>query len=140
MAPGSDAIRYRLDMEPIPCPRPRASKWGMYYPKSYALWKQLARAALMKARVPLGDGPYAVTIECVAAQPKKTKLAAPRGDVDNYAKSVLDALTSASCWDDDNSVTALEVTKAWSEPGEPGHITITITTDKGRRKSRHVTA
>lgn len=53
------------------------------------------------------------------AKPKTTKRDYPRGDTDNYAKAILDAMTKAGpFFEDDDQVTALMVTKRFAEPDE----------------------
>lgn len=60
-------------------------------------------------------------METVCARPKTTKLHAPRGDSDNYAKAPLDAATKAGVWGDDAQVIPLTSVRRWTEPGEePG--------------------
>ena len=49
------------------------------------------------------------------------------GDCDNRAKAVIDALTQAGMWPDDQFVTRLEVSKRWTL-GEPG-IAVAISED-----------
>lgn len=62
------------------------------------------------------EGPVAVTLRLRALRPKTTKLAGPRWDVDNGAKSVLDVITKdGRFWTDDSQVHALSVTKAWAD-------------------------
>jgi len=41
------------------------------------------------------DGPLAVGVECVCKRPAKPARGYPMGDVDNYAKGILDAATKA---------------------------------------------
>ncbi|EQB10397.1 hypothetical protein L284_17025 [Novosphingobium lindaniclasticum LE124] len=66
-----------------------------------------------------------MSIVCEVAKPKTTKLAAPKPDVDNYAKGVLDAITKdGRFWSDDSQVVGLWVSKTWTE-GAPGiHVAI----------------
>lgn len=107
----------------MPCPRPRVALRGRvpvaYYPADYQKWKAAAAALLveqLEGREPL-EGPLFVSIRCYSERPKTTKLSAPKPDVDNYAKSVLDAMTAAGVWGDDCQVEMLEVSKAWSSEG-----------------------
>ncbi len=51
------------------------------------------------------SGPLVVSSKFVVAPPKKTKRISPRGDVDNYFKT-LDVLNGFVWWDDDQIVWA----------------------------------
>jgi Holliday junction resolvase RusA-like endonuclease len=124
---GAPLLRLTLAIDPLPCPRPRVRCAGKfahaYYPASYKTWKEDAARHLENAARYAGapvpfEGPLVVAIVCHVARPKTTKLADPKPDVDNYAKSVLDAATQAGLWDDDSQVVSLSVTKRWAE-GEP---------------------
>lgn len=100
-----------------------------YYPASYKAWKEQAGRHLInaatnaRAPVPL-EGPLAVTVVCHVQRPKTTKLDHPKPDVDNYAKSVLDAATQAGLWGDDSQVVSLQVRKLWATT-EP-HIELVV--------------
>jgi Holliday junction resolvase RusA-like endonuclease len=119
---------------PLPCPRPRIVVRGRfpsaYYPKPYTEWKavveQCLKAMLNEGRLLAVTGPLCVTIYNVATRPKSTKLAYPKPDVDNYAKSVMDAMTKAGLWEDDSQVVLLTSGKRWTEPTEAAHIRVTL--------------
>lgn len=111
----------------MPSPRPRVVVRGkfptVYMPKDYMDWKaQVAayvhdRAELFFAPVP--EGPVTVSLTFHVERPKTTKLWGPKPDIDNYAKSVLDALNdSGVAWKDDCQVVTLHAHKRWAE-GEP---------------------
>jgi Holliday junction resolvase RusA-like endonuclease len=123
-----------IDIDPIPCPRPRIVVRGRfptaYYPKPYTEWKERAQDLIETAldaevTATYYDVPLRLRIENVCVRPKTTKLAHPKPDVDNYAKSVMDALTKAGAWGDDCQVIELLVTKRWAV-GEPAGIHIHI--------------
>ena len=100
----------------MPCPRPRVALRGRvpvaYYPADYTKWKEEARIALAYEGAPI-QGPLRVTIQCQGERPKTTKLPAPKPDIDNYAKSVLDAMTQAGVWEDDSQVVQVQAEKMW---------------------------
>ena len=90
----------------------------IYNPSEYTAWKDAAAAMIrevtMDAPLPLA-GPVDVAIIVTAERPKTTKLSAPKPDVDNYAKSVLDAMTAAGVWEDDSQVEFPRIKKQWGE-------------------------
>ncbi len=122
---GDDALTIILAVTPVPASRPRVSKWGTYYGKNY----QAFRIAMQKALETFGaepmSGPVDVRVEAVVPKPRTGKRAYPRGDVDNYAKGILDSLTTHSgIWWDDDQVTCLTVSKRYAEPDEAPAIVI----------------
>jgi len=117
-------LSLRVDTTPSPTHRPRVAKAGWtYYAKSYQVYhadcvKQFAKQGGLSH-----NGPVACVVETICQRPKSTKLSAPRGDSDNYAKAPLDAATKAGVWGDDAQVIPLASTRRWTEPGEePGVI------------------
>jgi len=85
------------------------------------------------------DGPYVVTIEINEARPKShfsasgelnhagRKAPVPtRGDLDNYAKGVLDALVRQEVVPDDRYMVELHVTKQWATATTGGHTDVRI--------------
>ena len=117
------ALRMNVAGKPVPCPRPRVTRTGqVFYPKNYTDWRVQALPQLLdqKNGQPF-DKPVHVAVEAVVERPKKTVRLLPGGDVDNYAKSLLDALTKALAWVDDDLVECLIVRKRWADRGEvPG--------------------
>jgi Holliday junction resolvase RusA-like endonuclease len=121
-----------VPLSPIPCPRPRVTSRGWtYYPPKYKQWKKDMGGLLPELLEGAGlegplDGPVAVWSTFVCQRPKTTKLAHPKGDIDNFEKSLWDALTDAGAWLDDCQVVASHSEKHWSEPGEKGRIRVVI--------------
>lgn len=118
---------FRLDFPPVPAARPRVARWGTYYPKTYKVWMEDAFKALIKFERPVRiSNPVNVSIIVRVPRPKTTERAWPRGDVDNYAKAALDAVTKAGCcWEDDDQVVNLSVIKQYSTLNDCGiHIAV----------------
>ena len=84
-----------------------------YYPASYKKWKEQFAEKLDGLDEPL-EGPLSLTIRNFIKKPRTSKLTHPIGDVDNYAKSVMDALTQLGFWHDDKQVVSLIVTKEFT--------------------------
>lgn len=96
----------------------------MHYPKTYTAWKKQAETDIRKLVTGQYAGRVSVSIECVEAPPvsdsKKRRAARleggwPRGDVDNLAKAILDAMTAAGVWLDDSQVVELVCRKGYGE-------------------------
>lgn len=120
-------MEYRtfLPIDPLPCPRPRIrvvklkngkSFANAYYPAEYQKWvAEFVELFKDKHIVPF-DGPVRVRLCFDCRKARTSKLLIPGGDVDNYAKSVLDGLTKVGMWDDDKQVSGLLVIKRWAVP------------------------
>ena len=115
--------------DPVPASRPRVTRWGTYHTTPYKNWldqaaKTLAACSAVKS---LTDASLLVYVESVVTKARTSKLTRPRGDVDNYAKGPLDAITRAARhWHDDVQVTALLSTKRFADPGEEARTEVHI--------------
>lgn len=113
----------RIDMEPVPAPRPRVMPWGgIFYGKPYTEFVAKAQSDVAKIKGVHSDQPLMLMLEIVRAKPKTGKLELPRGDVDNLAKGPMDAITKAkSLWKDDDQIALLVIAKRYTRDGEaPG--------------------
>lgn len=109
-------IKIRLPGDPVPAARPKVSRFGTYYPKTYRAFRtamELVVRKLFAGRQPMA-GPLAVVLNVFVRKPKTSKLVYPIGDVDNYAKAYMDSL-NGHAWIDDKQVTSLIVTKCFTE-------------------------
>lgn len=110
-----------LPFDPIPAARPRVGRYGTFYPKKYNEYRAQAQEILAPfRRDELVTG--AVTVQCEFIVKKPAKPANPypsKGDIDNYVKALLDAVTKAEVfWKDDMQVTDVRATKRYCEKGE----------------------
>lgn len=115
-AKGRRQIELTVPLNPVPASRPRVSRHaGVYYLKTYATWMKQAALHLPKGDPAFPSGLVAVLAEHYVQQPKTTKLHAPRGDVDNYLKATLDAVTKCGAvWSDDDQVALVTGTKQFT--------------------------
>jgi len=106
--------------DPVPASRPRVTKWGTYYAKTYKAWKQKAERWLSPGTFQLdADVPLLVETEAIVRKPKTSKLDYPKGDTDNYAKGPLDVITKVGgYWDDDRQVVCLMSSKRFAARDE----------------------
>jgi len=106
--------------DPVPASRPRVTKWGTYYGKTYKAWKQRAEHYLAPGAFHLDAAtPLLVVTEAIIQRPKTSKAVYPKGDADNYAKGPLDAITKAGgYWDDDRQVVSLLTSKRFARKDE----------------------
>ena len=120
----SKSLDVIIDMKPKPCPRPRVAMRGKYptayYPKAYSDWKAeflvKIREQVPESDDPMFEGNVRVCLTLHIKRPKTTNRVCPPYDIDNYAKSVLDGITSHKCiWKDDDQVSRLKVIKEYAE-------------------------
>lgn len=134
---GNGAVQFVLSLTPVPAPRPRIRvlrlKGGKtmgvaYYAGKYKDFLAEAPTAIPESTVYFEKGtPVEVCIDFRLPRPQKPANPYPVGDVDNYCKSILDAITkNGTYWKDDAQIVYMTVAKRYVEEGEePGH-TITI--------------
>ena len=126
-------IHFRVVGRPVPQPRPKITTIPYaraYVPSKHAIhkWRDDVTCAFLKSKHPKQSGPLSVRIELDLKRTKSCK-SSPcwdvrgggyGGDVDNFAKAILDAL-NGHAWDDDCQVVSLRVMKRLaSKEGEPG--------------------
>lgn len=121
-----------LPFPPVPASRPRVTKWGTYYGKTYKEYRELAEKAIPPNRKRELVGNLRADVTFVCARPKTTKRTNPRGDIDNHLKAVLDAITGTrkspkGYWNDDDQIVRISARKRWQKPDELPHTIIQVT-------------
>lgn len=118
-------VDLKVYLNPVPASRPRVTRWGTYYAKRYKEWMQAAAELIPESPVKQ-EGNLAVFVSCVVQKPKTTKRANPNGDIDNYAKAVLDAVTKAGYWNDDDQIVELTIIKRFTNQDETPYFGVNI--------------
>lgn len=134
---GMSSYRLDLDTQPVPKPRPRVvrGKGGSVHaftPRKAERAEDQIRQAWIDRAYPLLEGPLVVEVTVVLDRPKShygtgknagtLKAGAPqlvitRPDLDNYAKTALDAL-NGTAWTDDAHIVELALEKRYgARPG-----------------------
>lgn len=113
---------FHVPVKPVPASRPRISKYGSYYTKTYTDFRREAYLFLktIKAKYPpCGESTFSIEIEFVCTRPKKLTNPYPRGDVDNYLKGIIDSLVYAGMFfEDDIQITRMTGIKRYQEKDE----------------------
>ncbi len=120
-----------LPFPPVPASRPRVTKWGTYYGKTYKEYRELADKAIPQATARTLTGNLHCTVEFVCHKPKTTKRTNPRGDIDNHLKAVLDSVVGTKkkpkgYINDDDQIVEVKAVKRWPEDGEQPHTYIVL--------------
>lgn len=141
----------RLPITPVPASRPRVGKWGTYYSGKYKDFMDEAErivASVLSGIEPAPAG-QALEVWVVVALPRprtnddKYPIRRTSGDIDNHAKSVLDAFNpdegarakrkagrgwdlSAGLWADDCIIQTLHISKIWAPEGNSGYVEIAV--------------
>jgi len=116
----------RFPLEPLPASRPRVTRWGTYIAKPYKAWLDAANKYLKTVSVRIPPQHLTVHAEFVCTRARTSKLTTPKGDIDNYLKAPLDAITHAGLWEDDKWITTVVATKRFAEPDEEAHTRLDI--------------
>lgn len=90
---------------PVPKARPRHRGSQAFTPERTVKWERDVTLQAAASKVRVRDVELSVEIEFVTLKPL-------RGDLDNYAKSVLDALQKARVYENDNRISRLLVTRS----------------------------
>ena len=124
----SRSNQWRFNLNPVAASRPRVGKWGAYYTGTYKEFREKAAEVvwdILGTDLEPMTGPLIVDIELYVKKPKATELDAPRPDIDNFAKAILDTMNK-KVWEDDSQIISLHVTKQWAATGEDGYFTLSV--------------
>lgn len=108
-------MRIQLDVVPVPASRPRVSKWGTYYGKTYKAFRKAMELELADWDEDPVAGPLIVDVVFHCKRPKKPTKMWPRGDIDNYVKALFDSFNGV-VWGDDDQVLQVTATKVYACP------------------------
>ena len=115
-------------ISPVAASRPRVSRHGAYFAGPYKKFRQemaeIVPMLLGTSFIPYTT-PLKTDIEFYVTCPKKTKLGAPRADIDNFIKAVLDCM-NGFLWEDDTQIREIYATKQWTEPKKQGYFIIGV--------------
>ena len=126
-----------LRIKPVPASRPRVTRWGTYYLKTYKTYKDAAHEAIPVCTEETLDCELGVTIEFICYRPKTTTMVSPRGDIDNHMKAILDAVVGQAATKkapcklkkyirDDELISHADVTMRYAEHNEEPCTIITV--------------
>lgn len=121
-----------IDIPPVVASRPRVGRWSTYYGKNYTQWMKDADEVIETSLSTI-TYPCVVVVDQIVKKPKTSKLSFPRGDVDNYAKAPLDAMTKKEYWTDDNLILGMYAAKRFAEPSEHPRTEVSIYVHKEPR-------
>tara|TARA_R100000808_G_scaffold24969_1_gene60005 strand:- start:12591 stop:12974 length:384 start_codon:yes stop_codon:yes gene_type:complete len=115
-------------ISPVAASRPRVSRHGAYYSGPYKKFRKemagLVPIILGESFIPI-EGPLKVDVEFYVTRPKKTKLFAPKADIDNFLKACFDVMNQR-LWVDDTQIRELYAVKEWADPKKDGYFILGV--------------
>jgi Holliday junction resolvase RusA-like endonuclease len=119
-----------IPVKPVPASRPRVTRWGTYFTKTYTDFRNECYLFLkpLAKKYPANDSMYSVSVDFIMRKPKCPSNYYPVSDVDNLAKGILDALVKCELFFiDDIQIIELKVRKRYQKENETFGMRITIT-------------
>ena len=123
---GVKRVSFTLALAPVPAPRPRVRVHKgvgfAYYTGKYKTFLEQAPKAIPESPIFFDKGtPVHIDIVFFLPKPKTPANPYPVGDMDNYMKSILDAITkNGTYWHDDVQIVSVTAAKRYTE-SEPRH-------------------
>jgi Holliday junction resolvase RusA-like endonuclease len=103
-----------IPIKPVAASRPRLSRYGVYYSKTYTDWRNEARKHVSAIEL-MHTGAIIAVVEITVLRPRTSKKLWPRPDLDNLVKGPLDVITeNKGIWKDDSQLVGLWVTKRFT--------------------------
>ncbi|MCK5643597.1 MAG: RusA family crossover junction endodeoxyribonuclease [Gammaproteobacteria bacterium] len=122
---------YTFKLQPVPASRPRVTRWGTHYGKTYKAFRLAFKNVLVHMRPkPPRAGKLEVWCDFHVQKARTSKLTIPRGDLDNYVKALWDGCNNV-VWLDDNQIVECHATKQFTKDRAPGYITMQVKNVRG---------
>jgi len=115
--PTPTLVKYMLPVAPVPASRPRVTRRGhVYYGKNYTRFRteagKILETAVFPDICPIHEV-FHLDVTFFCTRPRTTKKDAPRGDIDNYLKT-LDVFNNI-LWKDDDLIRSVTARKEFSD-------------------------
>ena len=117
----------RIPTKPVPASRPRVTKWGTYYSKTYKAWIQAAEHLIPHSPAEPLAIPVVANVLLAIPRARTSTLIVPVGDGDNYEKAVFDMIQKKGYLADDKWITTGHWRKRFLPFGTVGYTEITLT-------------
>lgn len=132
-----------LPVQPVACPRPRVTKFGTYYPKTYKKFIAASKVLINEHVIEFIDdnkqllkaGALSIDYTFIFRRPKALQakkysaeriLHIKRPDLDNLIKAVNDLLQNTGLIKDDSQICSITASKHYAGKNESSSITIKI--------------
>tara|TARA_R100000406_G_C3099510_1_gene121582 strand:- start:400 stop:813 length:414 start_codon:yes stop_codon:yes gene_type:complete len=132
-------MKITIPHKPVPCPRPRVTKFGTFYPKNYKDFKKDV-SKYLKDNYPLvhfgSESALAIHYIFIMPRPKYLQKASSKfqrinhskkPDLDNLIKAINDTLQDADIIYDDSRIVRCSGLKQIASKDEEPHIVLVIT-------------
>ena len=120
-------MKITIPLKPIPASRPRVTRWGVYYSKTYKNWMAEAERIVPVWK----DAPWCFPVQAntliAVPRAKTSQLVVPVGDGDNFEKAVFDLLQKKGYLEDDKWITSATWRKRFLPYGEVGFTMVELT-------------
>lgn len=125
-----DPMTITVPTKPVPASRPRVTKWGTYYSKTYKMWMAIAEDLVPES----SHAPVAVPVvaDVLVAIPRSrtSKLVVPVGDGDNFEKAIYDLVQKKGYLEDDKWITTGHWRKRFLPHGYEGFTEVKFTLEE----------